>query len=109
MFPQQHNESDVLPIVAMQSYQTPLQVNRNAFNASHAAAASVYPDANPTMNTSAWRSQAYEFCNDVRLGVQCSILMFNLYDSFTTSVSEYSYQLVNGSCTNTISLSEAAW
>lgn len=84
-------------------------IGRNAYNASYASATLNYDGYNKLLLNPEWRKDAFEFCNVPELDISCSILTFNLYDDFSTTVSQFSYQLNNGSCRDSISLSETGW
>jgi hypothetical protein len=88
--------------------------NRQAYNASFAAAAIANDVFDPILNTTGWLQNAFQFCNISGLrGVThssiCSLVVFNSYDYISKQVSDYHYFLNNGSCSNTFSISSDNW
>ncbi len=82
--------------------------NRASFNASYAAAAPSYGKENSQLRTASWRRKAFNFCSLTPSSV-CSLLTFNTFDVTSKKVSNYKYQLINGSCSNIIDINEADW
>lgn len=76
-----------------------LQWNKNAYNASWAAAASTYNDAESIINQTEWRYNAYQFCNSSVYGT-CSIMAFNSYGDyvFDQALTPYMFLIEGGSC-----------
>lgn len=103
--------SAVLPILYMRkSNPGAVTLNDAAFNATHAAASLVYPDANPLLNDTEWRERAFEFCTIESLSnTSCSIMSFNLYDNISNSISAFNYQLLHGSCNDSTYIPPSAW
>ena len=90
------------------------EFSRLAYNASFAAAAIRNDYYDPIMNTTEWLRDAFQFCNISGLhGVTsypiCSVMVFNSYDYISRQVSDYHYNLFNGSCSDTLSISSSNW
>jgi len=87
--------------------------NRAAYNVSFASAAVGSDIFDPILNTSEWITNAFQFCNLSVLGVVdnpvCSIIVFNSFDYISNQVSDYHFNLENGSCTNSFSIDEVYW
>lgn len=88
-----------------------MKFNRQAYNASFAAAAIANNYYDPILNTTGWLRNAFQFCNVSGLsGVSiCSLVVFNSYDYISRQVSDYHYYLNNGSCSNSLSISSDNW
>ena len=70
-----------------------------AYTAMYYSAASGWVD---TYDNATARAEAYEFCN---LGYQeCSILTFSMLDAANRAISDYYYELLNGSCHDSITI-----
>jgi hypothetical protein len=81
----------------------------DSYNASYANAAMSYENSNPLLSQPQWLEDAFKFCRSPHTGKSCTLLTFNVFDNYTTSVSPYSFQLSRGSCFNSISLSDEGW
>lgn len=83
------------------------EFNRAAYNISFAASAPVYGLQSETIQSQAWINKSFEFCT---VGTQaCSIFVYNAYDGLSQKVTDYKYQLTNGSCVNSLSTTDEAW
>jgi len=80
-----------------------------AYNASFTNAALSYTNDNPLLSSPEWLAGAFDFCLIDEVNVGCTLLTFNIFDNYSTTVSDYAYQLNNGSCTNSISISDYSW
>ena len=88
--------------------------NRQAYNASFAAAAITGNAFDPVLNSSKWLKNAFQFCNisgvgGLRKSPVCSVVVFNSFDSISQQVSDYHYALSNGSCTDSFTIPEDIW
>ena len=86
-------------------------MNRNAYNASWASAASTYqPNIDQILLNDDWRKSSYDFCrlND---GTACSLFVVNSYGDqvFDKSLTEYIYLINDGSCSEQFVISESAF
>lgn len=81
--------------------------NRAAYNISFAASAPAYGLESPTVQSQAWRNSSFDFCTVN--GQSCSILVYNTYDQLSQKVTDYKFQLTNGSCVNSLSTTQEAW
>lgn len=99
---------DITSILQLHLMYNSSMLNRMAYNASFASASVHVPDTDPVIYTQQWRQEAYQFCIDAT-SKTCNFMIFSLYDNVTTSVSQFNYQLVNGSCTDTMMISKQAW
>ncbi len=85
-------------------------VNDLAFNASWAGGARAYKDMAPYVNTTSWVAEQFKFCgSQVSKVAGCSMIVFNSFNPTDQLVSEYKYQLVNGSCRNTFTIPNEYW
>ncbi len=84
------------------------ELNRQAYNASFAAAAPAYGQEASYMTTSSWRKGAFKFCQLSASSI-CSLLVFNSLDGISKKVSVFKYQIANGSCFNSISVDDYYW
>ena len=84
------------------------ETNNMAYNASYASlSAAKLANSSTPVNDPAFRKKAFEFCNID--GYYCSIVMFNSVNYVLKSVSTHLFQLADGTCTNSVSLSDATW
>jgi hypothetical protein len=85
--------------------------NRDAYNASFAGAASIYNDSDPILTNPTWRENAYAFCKvpNATTDEYCSLLILNTWESDRFTVADENYQLQQGSCTDSFSISQEAW
>lgn len=84
-------------------------VNKMAYNASFAASVAGYSGIyDPTAYEDQWVAEAYEFCRSETYG-NCSLVMMNVYDNISSTVTTYNYQLINGFCTASLEISDEAW
>ena len=116
-----YNTNDVMTVFSMVAQQNAfnlgesgesgaITLNSAAYNATYATIASTSPDANVLIQSSSWRNEAFEFCTlSSNANTSCSMFALNLYDTHDFTVSEYSFQLLNASCTNSLAISTAAW
>lgn len=82
-------------------YPTYRLFNKAAYNVSFLGAASQYE---PTQGDV---TDAFNFCS---LGNEtCSLFLFNSFDPTGFEVSNYKYQVFNGSCANSTSISDSDW
>lgn len=89
------------------NYPSYEDLNVAAYEATFAAVAEAYGKMDPLLKTSSWLKNAYKFCS---IGKQtCSILAYNVYSPEEHSISTYKYQLLNGSCTDSITISNTDW
>ena len=104
-------DNDPSVVLAMQSQVRNAELlNTQAYNASYATAAIVSAEANEILYDEAWRHAAFDFCRIPSMNnLTCTMIGFNIYDSSSTSITAYNYQLINGSCSNSVSLSNEAW
>ena len=91
-------------IIRHDSFRT---VNNLAYNASWAGAAKAYGDMAPYTRSSLWLKDQFSFCTTEK--GSCSLMVFNSYNPTDQLVSEYKYQLVNGSCRNKITIPNDYW
>jgi hypothetical protein len=98
--------STLLRLVSKYSSYTALNIA--AYNASWSASANAYGDKSSTTLTTKWQQSAFTFCQ-VSKSQSCSILTFNLYAPLDQTVSQYKYQLQNGSCRNTFVIDANNW
>ena len=103
--------SEILPILYMRkAIPNAVTLNDATFNATHAAAALVYPDANPLLNETQWREKAFKFCTIEEMdNTTCTVMSFNLYDNISNSITAFNYQLLRGSCNDSTNIPEYAW
>jgi len=80
-------------------------ISARAYNASFASAATARgaDNVDPIMNSTSWREDAYAFCN-----YTCSLLVVNSFGDAVqdTAMTEYMFQMLNGSCSDIYSMSE---
>jgi hypothetical protein len=55
------------------------------------------------------RAQAFDFCASKSYGLNCSLVLFNFYDNYSYTVSEAYYQLEDGACNDSFTLSSQNW
>jgi hypothetical protein len=77
-------------------YETYQQFNKAAFNASWITTSNNY-----TCDEECLQS-AFQFCIQPGTNTTCSLAMFNVANGAASTVSEYKYQLTNGSCTSSM-------
>jgi hypothetical protein len=65
---------------------------------------SQYNETNPQR-----RAKAFQFCYSQTYDLNCSIILFNFYDNSSYTVSEAYYQLEDGACNDTFTLSAQKW
>jgi hypothetical protein len=85
-------------------------MNRQAYNASYYTISSNYVCDEQCVQ------QAFEFCRvhnssskSASANESCSLLMFNVQDLTTRTISDYKYQLINGSCSKSLAISASSW
>eukprot|EP01034_Spumella_vulgaris_P021988 gene21988-28075_t len=76
--------------------------NRAAYNASYITSASAF------VPTTADLESAYSFCR-INVNQTCSLQMFNSFQATSYEVSDYKYQVFNGSCKNSTSIPTLSW
>ena len=86
----------MLALLELMSIRPYVETNRLSYNASYAAC--MYDVTDAYYNAS-FRKAAYEFCNFMDYA-NCTLMNFNTYDSQSQMVSEFYYQVRNGSCTD---------
>ena len=106
-----YNTDDVMTVFSMVAQQaTSISLNSAAYNATYATIASSSPEANPIISTPHWLNRSFDFCTIVDgNGTSCSMIALNLYDIHDFTITQYSYQLLDGCCNNTVSISPTAW
>ena len=87
----------MLALLELFSVRPYAETNRLSYNASYAAC--MYDVTDAYYNAS-FRQPAYEFCNFMDYA-NCTLMNFNTYDSQSQMVSEFYYQVRNGSCRDT--------
>ena len=85
----------------LEKYQNYRLFNKAAYNASYLGAASEYTP------TEADVTDAFSFCSVGN--ITCSMFVFNSFDPTGFEVSNYKYQVFNGSCANSTSISDTNW
>lgn len=55
------------------------------------------------------REDAYEFCYSPSYSQNCSLILFNFYDEYSSTVSDSYYQLANGACNDSFSIPSSKW
>ena len=104
MIPQVNAELDFpvsfIELLSIFDDKTAREVNDMAYNASYST--SPFP-LDPIVDDFNWRESAFQFCKSKKYG-DCSIISFNYYEYRKSSINEYFYQLVNGSCYDTASV-----
>eukprot|EP01033_Poteriospumella_lacustris_P007220 gene7220-5196_t len=81
-------------------YESYSDFTLKGFNASWSAAAEAYGRRASETLSPTWQKNAFGFCA-LPSGKRCSLMTFNSYNAINRIVSEYKYQLSNGSCANT--------
>jgi hypothetical protein len=84
------------------------KLNRAAFNASAVSVFTAMGSASPTIQTSSYLEDAFNFCRLPSSGITCSLITFYSLDQDNT-VSDYHYPLLQGSCVSSITVNDSAW
>jgi hypothetical protein len=82
--------------------------NNASYEASWTLAADIFGEQYPTYTTSSWYSNIFDFCKLSAVST-CSMLVFNSQNFLSQSVSDYKFQLINGSCANSVLISGNDW
>lgn len=93
-------------------YPSYADFNRAAFNASFAASAYPFGTLSAEVTDREWQRESFDFCrieNPPGQSRNCSMLTFYQYNFLYYSVSDYHYQLTNGSCSDSISIPQTQW
>lgn len=85
----------------LEKYQTYRLFNKAAYNASYIGAATNYEPSQGAI------TDAFNFCSVGN--ITCSLFLFNSFGPTDFEVSNYKYQVFNGSCANSTSISDADW
>jgi hypothetical protein len=83
-------------------------LNKAAFKAQSLSTLVALGSAAPQVKQASYVKDAFEFCYLPAEGIHCSVLSFYTLDEDTT-VSNYHYPLVNGSCRDALTISDSAW
>lgn len=89
-------------------FETYTDFNFKGFNASWSAAAEAYGRKASATLSPTWQKDAFAFCT-LPTGQRCSLMTFNSYNAINRIVSEYKYQLLNGSCANSFTIPAYDW
>lgn len=89
-------------------YEAYSDFTMKGFNASWSAAAEAYGRRASETLSPTWQKNAFGFCA-LPSGQRCSLMTFNSYNAINRIVSEYKYQLLNGSCANTFTVPDEDW
>jgi hypothetical protein len=89
-------------------YPTYSAFMHETYNGSWSAAATAYGHKAPQTETPAWQEESFAFCTNSK-GQKCSMATFNSYNAINRIVSQYKYQLMNASCTNSFTIHTPQW
>ncbi len=84
------------------------EVNTAAYNASWGASARAYGFQQPQYTTQKWIGTAFKFCQ-VSPTVFCSMMIYHAQDALSQYVSNYKFDLLNGSCADSFTVSNEVW
>jgi len=84
------------------------EVNNAAYNASWTASAQAYGQMHSTYTSNRWSNNIFKFCQ-LSATVDCSMIIYHTEDLTSQYVSPYKYDLTNGSCTDSFTVSDDVW
>jgi hypothetical protein len=87
------------------------QLNIDAYNASWAGAAVAFNQTASFTKSTNWLKKQFSFCDKTVAngGLSCSLIVFNSFNPNDLIVSEYKYQLRNGSCRDSFTIPDQYW
>lgn len=100
--------SQIITLVRlMGNFDSYTDLNDAAYDAAWGGASYLYQNQSSKVTSKSWLKQSFDFCS---VGTSdCQMIIINPFDAVSQLVSEYKFQLYNGSCSDSFSIPQDEW